>query len=37
VRIIWSEIAQATDWGIWVDGSGGVEGAGTEGASHHLS
>jgi hypothetical protein len=25
------------DWGIWVDGSGGVEGAGTEGAGHHLS
>jgi len=25
------------DWGIWVDGSGVVEGAGTEGAGHHLS
>ena len=25
------------DWGIWVDGSGIVEGAATEGASHHLS
>ena len=26
-----------TDWGIWVDGSGVVEGAGTEGVGHHLS
>ena len=26
-----------TDWGIWVDGSGVVEGAATEGAGHHLS
>ena len=25
------------DWGIWVDGSGVVEGAGTEGAGHHLA
>ena len=25
------------DWGIWVDGSGVVEGAGTESAGHHLS
>ena len=25
------------DWGIWVDGSGVVEGACTEGAGHHLS
>jgi hypothetical protein len=25
------------DWGIWVDGSGVVEGAGTEGAGHHPS
>jgi hypothetical protein len=25
------------DWGIWVDGSGGVEGASTEGIGHHLS
>ena len=25
------------DWGIWVDGSGVVEGAGTESADHHLS
>jgi hypothetical protein len=25
------------DWGIWVDGSGVVEGAGTEGTGHHLS
>ena len=25
------------DWGIWVDGSGVVEGADTEGAVHHLS
>ena len=25
------------DWGIWVDGSGVVEGADTEGAGHHLS
>lgn len=25
------------DWAIWVDGSGGVEGAGTESAGHHLS
>lgn len=25
------------DWGIWVDGSGVVEGADTEGAGHHLA
>ena len=25
------------DWGIWVDGSGVVEGASTEGVGHHLS
>lgn len=25
------------DWGIWVDGSGVVEGAGTEGGGHYLS
>ena len=25
------------DWGIWVDGSGVVEGAGSEGAGHHPS
>jgi hypothetical protein len=25
------------DWGIWVDGSGVVEGAGAEGAGHHLA
>ena len=25
------------DWGIWVDGSGVVEGASTEGAGHHLA
>jgi len=25
------------DWGIWVDGSGVVEGADTEGADHHLA
>ena len=25
------------DWGIWVDGSGVVEGASTEGSGHHLS
>lgn len=25
------------DWGIWVDGSGVVEGAGTEGAGRHLA
>ena len=25
------------DWGIWVDGTGVVEGAGTEGAGHHLA
>jgi len=25
------------DWGIWVDGSGVVEGAGTESVGHHLS
>jgi len=31
------ETRSIADWGIWVDGSGIVEGAATEGASHHLS
>jgi hypothetical protein len=31
------ETRQIADWGIWVDGRGVIEGAGTEGAGHHLS
>ena len=31
------ETRQITDWGVWVDGRGVVEGAGTEGIGHHLS
>jgi hypothetical protein len=31
------ETSQVVDWGIWVDGRGVVEGAGTEGVGHHLS
>jgi hypothetical protein len=31
------ETRQIADWGIWVDGEGVVEGAGTEGVGHHLS
>jgi hypothetical protein len=31
------ETGQIADWGIWVDGRGVVEGAGTEGVGHHLS
>ena len=31
------ETRSIADWGIWVDGSGIVEGAGTESASHHLA
>jgi hypothetical protein len=31
------ETRQIADWGIWVDGQGVVEGAGTEGVGHHLS
>ena len=31
------ETRQIADWGIWVDGRGVVEGAGTEGTGHHLS
>jgi hypothetical protein len=31
------ETRQITDWGIWVDGRGVIEGAATEGAGHHLS
>ncbi len=31
------EVRFIVDWGIWVDGNGVVEGAGTEGAGHHLS
>jgi hypothetical protein len=31
------EAGQITDWGIWVDGEGVVEGAETEGIGHHLS
>jgi hypothetical protein len=31
------ETSQIADWGIWVDGTGVVEGAGTEGVGHHLS
>jgi hypothetical protein len=29
--------SQIADWGIWVDGKGVIEGAGTEGVGHHLS
>jgi hypothetical protein len=31
------ETRQIADWGIWVDGAGVIEGAGTEGVGHHLS
>jgi len=31
------ETRQIADWGIWVDGSGVIEGADTEGVGHHLS
>jgi len=31
------ETRQIADWGIWVDGRGVIEGAGTEGVGHHLS
>jgi hypothetical protein len=31
------ETGQIADWGIWVDGRGVVEGAGTEGVGSHLS
>jgi hypothetical protein len=31
------ETSQIADWGIWVDGRGVIEGAGTEGVGHHLS
>ncbi len=31
------ETSQIADWGIWVDGRGITEGAGTEGVGHHLS
>jgi hypothetical protein len=31
------ETSQIADWGIWVDGTGVIEGAGTEGIGHHLS
>jgi hypothetical protein len=31
------ETRQIADRGSWVDGSGVIEGAGTEGAGHHLS
>ncbi len=31
------ETRQIADWGVWVDGQGVVEGAGTEGIGHHLS
>jgi hypothetical protein len=31
------DAGQIADWGIWVDGRGVVEGAGTEGVGHHLS
>ena len=31
------ETRQIADWGIWADGRGVIEGAGTEGAGHHLS
>ena len=35
LRVI--ETRLIADWGIWVDGSGVVVGAGTEGAGHHLA
>jgi hypothetical protein len=31
------ETRQIADWGIWVDGRGVIEGAGSEGVGHHLS
>jgi hypothetical protein len=31
------DTGQIADWGIWVDGRGVIEGAGTGGVGHHLS
>ncbi len=31
------ETRRIADWGIWVDGRGVIEGAGTEGVGRHLS
>ena len=35
--LVANETRFIADWGIWVDGSGVVEGAGVEGAGHHLA